>query len=187
MELQTRRRVGIAVRIGLVLAAFAFVGGWLWSKVPTQGPVSVQREAPTVEALGPGDLQILSTDGGIDLILKGDKIMAGLSPATVAKVRDEMAKSSAGDSSGLGGMIAGMVKSSVASAIGTHITYPVAEVKSLMFDGQQLVLVTKADKTHRLFGDAKTEGRKEPATFRKEDAERFIDAVMARKAELRIP
>lgn len=187
MELQTRRHVGFAIRIALILATFGIIGVWVWSRVPSRGPVSVQREAPPVEALGPGDIQIVSIDGKIDAILKGDKIMAGLSPATVAKVRADMEKSSAGDSSGLGGMIGGIVKSSVASAIGTHITYPVSEVKSLTFDGRQLVLVTQAGKTHRLFGDDKSAGRKEPAAFSKEDAERFIAAVNARKAELRIP
>lgn len=186
MELQTRKRVGILIRIGLILATFAFVGAWFVRRIPQRPEfVSVQREAPPAAALGPGDLQIISTDGSIDLILKGDKVMGGLSPAMVAKVRAEMEKEKGGDSTGFGAMISGMVKSGVASAIGTHITYPVAEITDLYFKDGVAVFKTRSsgDKEQR-FGDIKTDGKKEPARFSEEDAKRFVEAYRARRLEL---
>ena len=186
MELQNRRRVGILIRIALILGTFVFVGVWMLRRVPKPPEnVSVQREAPTAAALGPGDLQIISTDGKVDLILQGDKIMGGLSPATVAKVRAEMEKSKAKDSSGFGGMIAGIVTSSVASAIGTHVTYPVAELTSIRFDDGKLMLKVKSQGDKQIsLGDDKGN---ESTRFSKEDGERFVAAVVARKKELGIP
>ena len=60
----------------------------------------------------------------VDVILKGDKIMTGLSDKTVARVRTEMDKSREKDTSGLGGAIASMVKKTVAENIGTHAVFP---------------------------------------------------------------
>jgi len=187
MELQNRRRVGILIRIALILGTFVFVGVWILRRVPKPPEnVSVQREAPTAATLGPGDLQIISTDGTIDVILAGDKVMGGLSPATVAKVRAEMEKSKAKDSSGFGGMIAGIVTSSVASAIGTHVTYPLSEVKEVIFEGGRLVFVTKSGERKDL-GNVKIDDTKAPVRFSKEDGERFVAAVVARKEKLGIP
>ena len=194
MDLQNRRRVGIMIRILLIMGTFVFIGVWISNRVP-EGPknVSVQREAPPVTALGPGDLQIISTDGSVDLILQGDKIMGGLSPAMVAKIRDEMTEATAKDSSGFGGMIAGIVKQGVASAIGTHVTYPVAEVTELYFKDGQLTLKTRSggDK-EQSFGEIKIDDdkggeRKEPARFSTADGDRFVAAFNARKKELGIP
>ena len=110
-DLRTRKRIGVLIRIGLIIGTFVFVG-WYWvaKRIPRPPEhVSVQREPPSPTSLGPGDIQIVSTDGSIDLILKGDKIMGGLSPATVAKVRAQIDKGSGKDSTGFGAMIAGMV------------------------------------------------------------------------------
>lgn len=189
MELETRRRVGVLIRVGLILATFVFVGAWFVRRIPKPPEhVSVQREPPPATALGPGDVQIISTDGSIDLILKGDKIMGGLSPTTIAKVRAEMDKEAGKDSTGFGAMIAGIVKSSVASAIGTHVTYPVGEVTELRFDDGKLVIKTKAGgEKENSFGDIKVDDKKEPARFSRADGDRFIAAFKARKKELGLP
>lgn len=190
MDLQTRKRVGTLIRIGLIIGTLVYVVGfWIAKRVPRPPEhVSVQRDAPPATSLGPGDLQIISTNGTVDLILKGDKIMGGLSPATVAKVRAEMEKQAGKDSTGFGGMIAGMVKSSVASAIGTHITYPVGEVTEVRFDDGRLVIKTKTGgEKENSFGDIKVDDKKESARFSKEDGDRFIAAFKARKKELGLP
>lgn len=189
MDLRTRRRVGGLIRLGLIAATFVFIGAWFWRRAPRPPEhVAIQRAAPPATALSPGDLQIVSTDGSIDLILQGDKIMGGLSPAMVQKVKDKMAKDRAKDSSGLGGMIGGIVKSAVAEAIGAHVTYPLSEVQELRFDDGKLVIRTRSggDKEHS-FGDIKVDDRKEPARFSKEDGDRFVAAVQARKKELDLP
>jgi len=186
MNLQNRRRVGILIRIALILGTFAFVGMWLVRRVPKPPEnVSVQREAPTAAALGKGDLQIISTDGAVDLILQGDKIMGGLSPATVAKVRAKMDESKMKDSSGFGGMIAGIVKASVADAIGTHVTYPLSEVREVAFEDGKLVVVTKAGERKRV--NVNSDDGKKSTRFSDADADRFVAAVVARKKELGIP
>lgn len=189
MDLRTRRRVGGLIRLGLIVATFAFIGAWLWRRTPRPPQhVGVQLAAPPASMLGPGDIQIVSTDGSVDLILQGDKIMGGLSPATVQQVKDKMAKSSGKDTSGLGGMIAGIVKSTVAEAIGAHVTYPLSEVTELRFDDGRLVLKTRSGGgKERSFDDIKVDDRKEPARFSREDGERFVAAVQARKKELGLP
>ena len=63
----------------------------------------VQTEVPSTDALAPGDMRIYNVDSSVDLILQGDRILAGLSPKTVAKVKDELARSASEDTSGLGG------------------------------------------------------------------------------------
>lgn len=187
MELRNRKRVIFFVRLGLIAATIIFVFSWIGGRVSNGlKDVKVQREAPSASALGPGDVQILTTDGTFDVILTGDKILAGLSPATVAKVRDEMGKQS-GNDSGLGAVIAGAVKSSVASAIGMHINYPLSNVKELKFLDGKLTIVTNDGSTHGLSGDSKDGNRKEKAQFAKADADRLIAAVDARKRELGIP
>lgn len=186
MELQNRRRVGILIRIALILGTFVFVGVWMLRRVPKPPEnVSVQREAPTAAALRPGDLQIISTDGKVDLILQGDKIMGGLSPATVQKIRDEVAKETAKESTGFGGLISGIVKSSFAGAIGAHVTYPVAEITSIRFDDGKLMLKVKSQGDKQIsLGDDKGDAS---TRFSKQDGERFVAAVVARKKELGIP
>lgn len=189
MDLQTRKRVGVLARLALIGLTIALVIGWMARRVPDAPEhVSVTREAPAASTLGPGDLQIISTDGNVDLILQGDKIMGGLSPATVAKVRDKMAQPPGKE--GFGAMIEGVVKSSVASAIGTHVTYPIREVTELRFDDGKLIIKTKTggDKENN-FGNIKIDKdeSREPARFSKEDGERFIAAFNARKKELGIP
>jgi len=186
MELQSRRRVFLLIRIALILGTLAFIPVWMWHRV-TRSPknVSVQREAPTATALGKGDLQIISTDGAVDLILQGDKIMGGLSPATVAMVRAKMDESKVKDSSGFGGMIAGIVKSSVADAIGTHVTYPLSEVREVAFEDGKLVVVTKAGERKRV--NVNSDDGKKSTRFSDADADRFVAAVVARKKELGVP
>jgi hypothetical protein len=187
MDLKQRRRVGFLIRIALIFGTVAFVGVWALRKVPRPPEnVSVQREAPTAAALGKGDIQIISTNGAVDLILQGDKIMGGLSPATVARVRADLDKSKGGDSTGFGGMIAGIVKSSVASAIGTHVTYPLSEVKEVIFEGGRLVIVIQSGERKDL-GNIKTDGEEAPVRFSTTDGDRFVAAVVARKKELGIP
>lgn len=187
MDLKNRKRVIFWVRLGLIFGTIVFVTSWLAGRVSNKlSSVQVQREAPAATALGPGDVSILTADGSMDVILSGDKILVGLSPATVAKVRDELAKET-GKETGLGAVIAGAVKSGVASAIGTHVSYPLSNVKEIVYDGRQLKLITKDGDTHGLSGDSKDGNRKKPQEFEPADAERFIAAVNARKKELGIP
>lgn len=187
MEIRDRKRVIFFVRIGLIVATVVFVFSWIGGRVSNKlRNVHVEPSAPAEATLGPGDVQILTTDGNMDATLSGDKILVGLSPVMVAKIRGEMAKSDTKDS-GLGAVISDAVKSTVASAIGTHISYPLSNVREIVYDNGQLKLITKDGDTHGLQGDSKSGNTKRPAEYARADAERFIAAVNARKKELGIP
>ena len=187
MEIQERKRVIFWVRIALVFGAIVWMFSWVGGKVSNKvRNMHVQRDVPAQAALGPGDVQILTIDGQMDATLSGDKILVGLSPATVAKVKADLAKQS-GPDSGLGAVISSAVKSTVASAIGTHISFAVRDVKEIEYKNGQLTLIMNNGDTHGLQGDSKNGNKKEPAEYSKDDAARFIDAVNARKKELGIP
>jgi hypothetical protein len=184
MNTTSRRWVAGFVRFGLVIAAFAVVGTWVIHRIPGRGNVRAQLEAPSVEALPPGDIRLYNADSAIDVVLSGDKILAGLSPKTVAKVRTELDSSRTKDTSGFGGSIASLVKKTVSGAIGTHIVYPLADIRDIRYDKGHLVLEWTKGGDHNLFGDTKVNDRRESNTFRADEAERFIEAVRARKRSL---
>jgi len=207
---QQRRWKGRFIRFGLVLLAAGLVVGWIArkrsrddsdSRIVVAGDARSEARAVArarsrgieiagvrrgVEEtpLGAGDMRIYNRDSTVDLVLRGPEVLAGLSPKTVERVRAEMAKSSDKDSSGLGGLIASTVKQTVASTIGTHVAYPVSNIEAMRFENGQLIIEHTNGKTTRLFGDTKVNNREQGKTFDAADAQRFIDAVMARKKEL---
>jgi hypothetical protein len=181
----TRRWIGRLARLGLILVALVFVGVWVGRKTSRRMPnVRVQRAEVTEQSLGPGDLRIYNADSSVDLVLHGTQVLAGLSPKTAARIRDEMQKSADKDTSGLGGLISQTVKQTVANAITTHVAYRVADIADMRYEDGQLIIEQRGGGTTRLFGDAKVNGREQGKTFRPEDAERFIAAVRARKREM---
>ncbi|MEX2152047.1 MAG: hypothetical protein WD825_01840 [Gemmatimonadaceae bacterium] len=182
MELAHRRLVGRVIRIGLIGVAIAIAISWIVRRAPVPRDLRVQSEAPTVEALGPGDLRIYSRDSSVNLILQGDNILAGLSPKTIAKVRAELEASGADDdTTGLGGSIAQMVKKTVADKIGTHVVFPLSEIREIRYDGDEIVIERHGRGDTRLFDNTKVNGQPLSKSFRREDAERFVEAVRARK------
>ncbi|HMC54705.1 MAG TPA: hypothetical protein VKH19_05995 [Gemmatimonadaceae bacterium] len=181
----SRRWIGRLARIGLVIVALVFIGTWFGRKASRKMPnVRVQRAEVTDQAMGPGDLRIYNGDSSVDVVLHGAQVLAGLSPQTAAKVRADMAKDADKDSTGLGGFIAQTVKQTVASAITTHIVYPVSDIADLRYEDGQIIIERRNGDETRLFGDARVNGREQGKTFREADAQRFIDAVRARKAEI---
>jgi len=181
----SRRWIGRLVRIGLVFAAVMFAALWIGRKVSHRVPnVRMQRAEVTDQALAPGDLRVYNIDSTVDLVLVGDRVLAGLSPKTTEKVRADIQKSTDKDTTGFGGLIAASVKQTVANAIGTHIVYPVRDIEDMRYEDGQIIIERTDGGTTRLFGDAKVNGEKASKTFPPEVAQRFIDAVLARKREL---
>lgn len=179
----SRRFVSGLFRIGLVVLAIFFISGYVMRRMPNKRAIHVQTEAPPpTDSLGPGDLRIYNTDSSVDLVLVGDKILAGLSPKTVAKVKSELDHSASGDTSGLGGSISQIVKRSVAGAIGTHAVFPLADINDIRYENDQIVFDWKDGGKHEMFGNANVNGSKASKSFRREDAMRFIEAVRARKS-----
>ena len=177
-----RRWIGGLIRAGLVVVAIVVVAAWFWRRTPRPPEIRIQTQAPTAAALGPSDVQIFSRDSAVNLILQGDNVLAGLSPKTIAKIRSELdASAKTDDTTGLGGSIAQFVKKTVADKIGTHVVYPVAEIRDIRYDGGEIVIVQTNGSETRLFKNVKV--NKEPLSqaFPPEDAQRFVEAVRARK------
>lgn len=180
----SRRFVAGLIRIGLVILAIAIAGAYVRHRVPKHSHMRVEREEPPpAEALAPGDMRIYNADSSVDLVLQGDRILAGLSPKTVAKIRTEMERSTSAETSGLGGSIAQIVKKSVAGAIGTHGAFAISSIRDIRYEGDdvgEIVIDWKDGGTHQLFGNTSVDGSKVGKSFRREDAEPFVAAVKAR-------
>ncbi len=165
---------------GLVLFGFALVFVWIKRRIhmPSQH-VRVETQVPP-DSLGPGDMRLYNADSSVDIVLMGDRILAGLSAKTVAEIKRSL-NDSHSDSTGLGGMISGIVKSSVAGAIGTHAVFPLAEIKDMQYqDGH--IRVTWTDGGDRdLFNSTEVNHRKVSNSFNDADAKRFVAAVRERK------
>lgn len=181
-NMTSRRWIGRLVRAGLVFLAIFLVAGWVWRRVPHGSRVAVMPAPAADAAMAPGDLRIYNRDSTVDLVLQADRILAGLSPKTVAKVQAKMQESQTKDTSGLGGLISSTVKQTVANAIGTHVAYPLSEVHDVRYEDGQLIIEKQGGGETRLFGDTKVNGRREGKLFSEEDAKRFIEAVRARKS-----
>lgn len=179
MELRQRRLVARLVQVALIALAIAFAATWIFRRAPDRN-IEMQTRAPSVETLGPGDVQIFNVDSTVDLILKDNKIFAGLSPKTIAKVRAEIAKDTDKDTAGLGGAIAQLVKEQVADKIGTRVVYDVADIRDIRYRDEQIVLEWKRGGEQELFGKIKVDKNRDTNRFRPEDAQRFIAAVKAR-------
>lgn len=185
MDLAARRRTYNLVRAGLIAATIAIVAMYFLRRSPIpRTSMRLESEAPTPVALATGDMRIVSVDSSVELVLMGDRILAGLSPQTVAKIRTELEKSSAKDTAGLGGSIAQIVKKTVAGAIGTHMAYPLSDIREIRYENGRIVIVSNSGNENKLFGNTKVNGRDLSNSFRPEDAQRFTEAVRARQAAL---
>jgi hypothetical protein len=184
MTVSSRRVVAGLIRFGLVILAIVFVSGYFIHKTKPvrRHTMRVQTEVPPPDVVAPGDMRIYNRDSSVDLILVGNNILAGLSPKTIAKVKDAVNAKTAGETTGFGGSIAQIVKTSVASAIGTHVSYPVSDIRDIRYEDNTIVFEWKNGDTHELFSNTKVDGEKVSRTFPQEDAERFIAAVKERMA-----
>jgi hypothetical protein len=180
MSSSSRRWIAGFIRAGLVVLAIVLIGAYIGHRHSGSSHVRIQTEAPPPDSLGPGDLRIYNADSSVDLILMGDKILGGLSPKTIAKVKGELETSASHDTTGIGASISQIVKKSVAGAIGTHTVFPLSDVRDIRYERDQIVIDWKDGGTHQLFGSTKVNGEKVSDTFRPEDAHRFVDAVRAR-------
>jgi hypothetical protein len=178
--MNSRRVIGGLIRFGLVLLACWIVFAWVKRRVSSHNHVRVESQAPP-DSLGPGDLRIYNADSSVDVVLMGDKILAGLSPKTVAKIKNGLNESRSGDTSGVGGMISQIVKSSVAGAIGTHAVFPLADIKDIRYDRGKIRVQWTDGGDRELFSGTKVNHEKVSDSFNEADAKRFVEAVRARK------
>ena len=173
-----------------IVVAAALVAGACSSKpadrakdeAPDGGVTIIKTRVPAAEdSLGPGDVRIIATNGGIDLALIGDSVSSGLSPAALKKVHDETDTSKV-SGTGFGASIEKMVKGTVQGAIGTRLSFPVSAVREARYDGEKIVFVWEGE-PRKLFENTKVDGKPLLASFSPEDSKRFVDAVNARKGK----
>jgi hypothetical protein len=182
-NLTRRRWISRLIRVSLIVLAIAVVGTWIGRRAPDPRRMQVQGEVPPPESLGLGDLRIFNRDSVVQVMLVGDRVLAGLSPMTVGRVRSELQARGPEESSGLGGRIAATVKSTVADNIGLHVVYPVRDIQDIRYVNGRIVIDQNGRATS-LFRNVKVDGSRETSSFREEDAQRFIEAVRARREQL---
>ena len=127
----------------------------------------------------PGDVRIVSTDNGIDLALLGDTISSGLSEHALSKAK-EGTDTAAVKGSGFGASIEKMVKSQVQTAIGTRVAFPLSAVRDIRSENGTIVFDGDPNPGN-LFKGTKVNGKPLLESFSAADAQRFVDAVRARK------
>jgi hypothetical protein len=171
----------VFLSVGIVVAFFSSKR----SERPRGPDVSVTTDVPTVTQLSAGDAQLFNVDSTVDLILQGDKLLAGLSPKTVAKIRSEIDKAGSGDASGLGAQIAAAVKEQVADKIGMHVAYDIHDIEDIRYEDERIVIDWRSGKQQRLFESVKVDGNRGDANrFHEAEARRFIELVKARKDQI---
>ena len=178
------------MRFGLVILAVVlvtrYVSGGRSSSREKHANVKVEMQAPP-DSLSPGDLRIYNTDSTVDLVLRGRDILAGLSPKMVSQINAKIDTSTAKDSTGLGAGIASIVKKSVAGAIGTHAVFPISDIRDIRYEDDQIIFDWNDGRKHMIFENTNVNGKKASRSFREEDAQRFIEAVKARKGSASSP
>lgn len=187
-ERKRRRLMARVVQFALVMLAVGLAVAFVTNRRGDGPDIRVERgnmtfstDVPAATDLAPGDLQIFNVDSTVDLILRGNRIYAGLSPQTVAKVRAKLAESATGETTGIGGLIASAVKEQVADKIDTHARYDVRDIRDIRFENERIVIQWKSGKEQRLFETIKSDGSGDANRFRREDAMRFIELVKARQ------
>lgn len=199
IPVQQRRWIARAVKLGLVGLAVVVVMAWvaekrsrpevdirIGSRGEGRGSARVSTgPMPEVEALAPGDAVIFNQDSSVNLILRGDQLLAGLSPQMREKIQREIVQSTSDETTGFGAAVANVVRTTVASAIGTHAVYSLRDIRVIEVEDGQIVLVQNNGRRVELLGNVKSDDQEISRTFSPEDAQRFVDAVRARMRELR--
>jgi hypothetical protein len=132
----------------------------------------------TALKLGPGDVQIATTDSSMELALVGQRILVRFGERTREQIRRETDTNTVHDS-GFGGSIERLVKSTVASALDKQIEYPLTDVREASYENGEIRLETNRG---RLLERTQVHGKPLSRSFAPQDAQRFVAAVQARKA-----
>jgi hypothetical protein len=178
MPIRARHCMAAALAGAYIAAA---CGGRHDSDLPVGDATLSHRDSTRV--LGPGDVQIASTDSSVEIAVIGDTIVTGLGK----RVRDEVRRATdtgAVQGSGFAAGIEKLVKSKVADAMGTQLLFPVKDVEEITFTDGKLQLRGTGGSKIRLFENSRKNGESSNL-FRAEDADRLIAAFHARRAALR--
>lgn len=147
-------------------------------QTPVVATVRSAAEGPL--PLHEGDIRIVTADSGIDLALVGDTISTGLSPYALEKVRRETDTTTV-QGTGMGASLEKLIKGKVAGAIGTRAGFPLSAIRDVRYESGALKF-DWVGKPVNLFTNTKVNGRPVLESFSPADAQRFVDAVRARKS-----
>jgi hypothetical protein len=164
------------------MARFAMVAGLALSTACTMGDdsdLNVSGGEPV--QLGEGDIRITSRGGEIDLMLVGDRIVAGLSDSVLAKVRSETDTSDLDADGGLGASIEKYVKGTVQKALSKRVDYPLSDIEDARYEDGRIVFDYVDGANFTMLESTKNDDIPLLASFSEEDSKRFVAAVKARK------
>lgn len=133
----------------------------------------------SARVLGPGDVQIVSTDSAVELAIVGDTVIGGLGTKVLDKVRGET-DTSAVKGNGFGANIEKMVKQNVADALSHQMLVPVSSIRDVTYEDGTLHFTSNSGSNMHVF-ESSSNGSHNHTTFDEADAKRFIAAFDARK------
>ena len=170
-----RLNLGLAMVLGLPAAVACRHGDDADKSVIIQSGI---KAAPP-RALGPGDIRISATDNDVDLAMIGDTITSGLSEAALAKAQ-KSTDTTAVKGTGFSASIEKMVKSTVQGALGTRVGFALSDIRSARYENGRIVF-DWVDPKKNIFEHSNVNGRNVLESFSAADAQRFVDAVNARR------
>ncbi len=175
----THRAMPRQLPVVLVLTTFLVGCGGHSDDASENASVHISTTHAESAPLKDGDVRIDVQSGGVDLALIGDTISSGLSQTTIATAARET-DSSTVKGTGFGASIEKMVKSSVQKGLGTRVGFPISDIKSAAYrDGK--ISFDFVDGHKKVFDQAKINNKPLLESFSPADAQRFVDAVNARK------
>lgn len=128
-------------------------------------------------AAGASDsLVIRTTDGAMNLGLARDTVFMGLTDSVLTLAREDMARDTQETGSAIAGTIERYVKKKVSAALGTRLTYPVADIDSVTYSNGSIKFAYR-ERRRMTFEDVSQDGHKALASFSPDDAQRFVTTV----------
>lgn len=130
--------------------------------------------------VGPELFSIVSTDGGVRMVLTDDYVFLALADSTIEAVRSDMR--AAAEQEGAAGFIGGFVERTVGRAMGFRALYPLDEVEDVRWDdGEMRVVFTSR---RRSIDDVfRVDGEPVTRAFAEDDVRDFGDELRALKRE----
>ncbi|MGH7623846.1 MAG: hypothetical protein ACREOJ_00830 [Gemmatimonadaceae bacterium] len=159
----------------LIAMTCALIAATACDRSPRQSASAAAGAATRAPA---GNITITSTDRAISLAFMNDTISMGLTDSLLQSTRRDMDTSVAADS-GLGSFIAKTVKGAVGSALGTRITYPLSDIRSVRYENGEIQFDYRHKHAMSFEGIRENGAKSALASFSPDDARWFVASVQA--------
>lgn len=161
----------------LVCLTSVFAIGATGCKKP-QAAQARQVERPAIERND--QIAITTQDGNVVLALtKANKVAMRLSDSLRQHVDAEIAKDFSHDraESAFGRWVQRMTATAVSKGMGIELSIPVRDIEDARYEDGEIQFEYRRERRQWKFNSFKRDGHSPLADFRREDAERFVDAV----------